>query len=86
MNGGSGICDSVEQNIFDLYNGKRSAIKLATDAAVTVLKVDQVFCNIPHLFAGLLLSFLFYAFCCVNHAALFYQSDVSGTKILKRKM
>lgn len=42
ISGGLGIFDSVEHNIYDVYSGKRSAIRLATDAAVTVLKVDQV--------------------------------------------
>ncbi|CAB3405977.1 unnamed protein product [Caenorhabditis bovis] len=36
------LMDAVENNIFDLYAGKRSAIKLATDAACTILKVDQI--------------------------------------------
>lgn len=34
--------DAVVNNIFDLYAGKRLAIKLATDAASTILKVDQI--------------------------------------------
>lgn len=34
--------DAVAHNIFDLYAGKRLAIKLATDAASTILKVDQI--------------------------------------------
>ncbi|CAI2350832.1 unnamed protein product [Caenorhabditis sp. 36 PRJEB53466] len=34
--------DAVANNIFDLYAGKRLAIKLATDAASTILKVDQI--------------------------------------------
>ncbi|GMS82463.1 hypothetical protein PENTCL1PPCAC_4638, partial [Pristionchus entomophagus] len=37
-----GIASAVDLNIFDLYAGKRSAIKLATEAASTILKVDQV--------------------------------------------
>ncbi|KJH45782.1 TCP-1/Cpn60 chaperonin family protein [Dictyocaulus viviparus] len=36
------IMDASENNIFDLYCGKKSAIKLATDAATTILKVDQI--------------------------------------------
>lgn len=34
--------DAGENNIFDLFAGKKLAIKLATDAASTILKVDQV--------------------------------------------
>uniref|UniRef100_A0A183EAV4 T-complex protein 1 subunit theta n=1 Tax=Gongylonema pulchrum TaxID=637853 RepID=A0A183EAV4_9BILA len=40
LNGG--ILDAVEADIYDLYSGKRSAIKLGADAAVTILKVDQI--------------------------------------------
>lgn len=36
------VIDAAAQGIFDLYNGKKLAIKLATDAAITVLKVDQI--------------------------------------------
>lgn len=36
------VMDAVANNIFDLYAGKRLAIKLATDAAATILKVDQI--------------------------------------------
>ncbi|KAJ1367654.1 T-complex protein 1 subunit theta [Parelaphostrongylus tenuis] len=36
------IMDAAENNIFDLYAGKKLAIKLATDAAATILKVDQI--------------------------------------------
>ncbi|KAF1759769.1 hypothetical protein GCK72_016236 [Caenorhabditis remanei] len=36
------VMDAVAHNIFDLYAGKRLAIKLATDAAATILKVDQI--------------------------------------------
>ncbi|KAE9411907.1 hypothetical protein Angca_006317, partial [Angiostrongylus cantonensis] len=36
------IMDAAENNILDLYAGKKLAIKLATDAAATILKVDQV--------------------------------------------
>ncbi|VDP41557.1 unnamed protein product [Heligmosomoides polygyrus] len=36
------IMDAGENNIFDLFAGKKLAIKLATDAASTILKVDQI--------------------------------------------
>lgn len=38
----NGVFDAVANNVFDLYSGKKLAIKLATDAAITVLKVDQI--------------------------------------------
>lgn len=34
--------DAVEREVFDLYVTKANAIKLATDAAITVLRVDQI--------------------------------------------
>ncbi|GMT22077.1 hypothetical protein PFISCL1PPCAC_13374, partial [Pristionchus fissidentatus] len=37
-----GVANAVDLHIFDLYAGKRSAIKLATEAASTILKVDQI--------------------------------------------
>ncbi|VDM38852.1 unnamed protein product [Toxocara canis] len=37
-----GVVDALANNIFDLYACKKLAIKLATDAAITVLKVDQI--------------------------------------------
>lgn len=36
------MLDSTSAHIYDLYSGKELAIKLATDAAVTILKVDQI--------------------------------------------
>uniref|UniRef100_A0A915Q5C0 T-complex protein 1 subunit theta n=1 Tax=Setaria digitata TaxID=48799 RepID=A0A915Q5C0_9BILA len=36
------VIDVVQENIYDLYSGKKSAIKLAADAAMTILKVDQI--------------------------------------------
>ncbi|EPB69446.1 T-complex protein 1, theta subunit [Ancylostoma ceylanicum] len=36
------VMDAAENYIFDLYAGKKLAIKLATDAAATILKVDQI--------------------------------------------
>lgn len=36
------VKDMLEANILDTYLGKYWAIKLATNAAVTVLRVDQV--------------------------------------------
>ncbi|CAI4222166.1 unnamed protein product [Auanema sp. JU1783] len=39
---GHKVMDAVSNNIFDLFAGKHLAIKLATDAASTILKVDQI--------------------------------------------
>jgi len=39
---GSGVIDAVEEQILDLMVSKQWAIKLATDAARTVLSVDQI--------------------------------------------
>lgn len=39
---GTGTLDAAEEGILDLLNTKESAIKLATDAARTVLSVDQI--------------------------------------------
>lgn len=39
---GTGILDAEQEGILDLLNTKESAIKLATDAARTVLSVDQI--------------------------------------------
>lgn len=33
---------SVENNIFDIFAAKNLALKLATNAASTILKVDQI--------------------------------------------
>lgn len=50
-----GILDAVEADIYDLYNGKKSAIKLAADVAITILKVDQVFIHcVTEIFAQFL--------------------------------
>ena len=37
-----GIIDALENNILDSYLVKHWAIRLATNAAVTVLRVDQI--------------------------------------------
>lgn len=39
---GTGTLNTVEHGIFDLLAAKKSAIQLATDAATTVLSVDQI--------------------------------------------
>ena len=49
--------DAVKAGILDLYLVKHWAIKFATDAAVTVLRVDQVrelICVVPELFNKIL--------------------------------
>jgi len=45
--GTGAIMDAVQNSIFDLYAGKSLALKLATNAAVTVLKVDQIIMSKP---------------------------------------
>lgn len=37
------VTDAIEAGIYDLYSSKLLALKLATNAAVTVLNVDQVY-------------------------------------------
>lgn len=36
------VVSSVDNNIFDIYAAKNLALKLATNAAATILKVDQI--------------------------------------------
>ncbi|CAH3169869.1 unnamed protein product [Porites evermanni] len=45
--GGAAVKDTVKAGILDLYLVKRWAIKFATDAAVTVLRVDQIIMSKP---------------------------------------
>jgi T-complex protein 1 subunit theta len=42
-----GVCDVTEKQIFDAYQAKYWAIKFATDAAMTILKVDQIIMSKP---------------------------------------
>jgi len=42
-----GVCDVVEKKIFDAHQAKYWAIKFATDAAMTILKVDQIIMSKP---------------------------------------
>lgn len=46
-NGGAAIKDAVKAGILDLYLVKYWALKFATDAAVTVLRVDQIIMSKP---------------------------------------
>lgn len=39
--------DSVKAEIFDLFATKFNALRLAVDAAITVLKVDQIVMSKP---------------------------------------
>ena len=39
--------DSVPAGIFDLYATKANALRLAVDAAITVLRVDQIVMSKP---------------------------------------
>jgi T-complex protein 1 subunit theta len=36
------IVSSVDNSIFDIFSAKNLALKLATNAAATILKVDQI--------------------------------------------
>ena len=60
--------DAVKAGILDLYLVKHWAIKFATDAAVTVLRVDQVrehICVVPWLFNKILvLKSSLYSYLC----------------------
>ena len=40
IDGATGVCD--ETKVYDLYQSKASAFRLAIDAALTVLRVDQI--------------------------------------------
>ena len=41
-NANNGLLDAKEERIFDLFHTKKSAIQLATDAALSILRVDQI--------------------------------------------
>lgn len=43
----SGILDAAEKTIWDLVNVKNCAIDLATNAALTVLRIDQIIMSKP---------------------------------------
>lgn len=43
---GAAVKDVAAAGILDLYLGKYWGLKLATDAATTVLNVDQVSCHV----------------------------------------
>jgi len=45
--GNGGVFNAVNAGIFDLFANKWWAIKLASDAAITVLKIDQIICAKP---------------------------------------
>ena len=40
-------CDSVQANIYDVYATKVNAFRLSVDAAITILKVDQIVMSKP---------------------------------------
>ena len=42
-----GPADAVKMQVFDLYATKLNALRLAVDAAMTVLKVDQIVMSKP---------------------------------------
>lgn len=42
-----GVVDHSETGVFDCYMAKKSALRLANDAAVTVLRVDQIIMSKP---------------------------------------
>merc|ERR1719174_36053 len=50
-NGGVGIdvaeCVTADRGVLDLLHTKREAIKMAADAAITVLRVDQIIMSKP---------------------------------------
>lgn len=42
-----GPADAVQAQVFDIFSTKVNALRLAVDAAVTVLKVDQIVMSKP---------------------------------------
>jgi T-complex protein 1 subunit theta len=45
--GGGGVCDAAAAGILDVFAAKQSALRLAVDAALTVLRVDQIIMSKP---------------------------------------
>ncbi|CAN0293227.1 unnamed protein product [Discosporangium mesarthrocarpum] len=44
---GSGVADKAQEGVVDLLSTKEAALRLAVDAAVTILRVDQIIMSKP---------------------------------------